>query len=295
MSNFEICCCSTVDLSKEYLAKRNIHYVCFHFEIDGESRYDDLWQTLSPEELYKKMDEDCETKTSQVNVSEYVDFWEPMLKEGKDILHITLSSGLSGTYNSANVAKSDLLDKYPNRKICIVDSLAASAGYGLLVDKIADMRDEGKTLEDIYKWTEDNKLNINHWFFSSDLSYYIKGGRISKAAGFIGTIIGICPLLNVDYKGCLIPREKIRTKKKVMRRIVDMMVDNAKDGENYSGKCFLTHSACLEDAKNVANMIEEKFKKLTGKVQIFNVGATIGSHTGPGTVAVFFWGKQRYN
>lgn len=144
-------------------------------------------------------------------------------------------------------------------------------------------------------WAEENKRNLHHWFFSSDLTFYIKRGRISKTAGFIGSVMGICPLLNVDHEGRLIPREKIRTKKKVIRRIVEKMEENARDGLDYSGKCFLCHSACLEEAQTVAALVEEKFPRLNGKVEIFPIGATIGSHTGPGTIALFFWGGKREN
>ena len=128
-----------------------------------------------------------------------------------------------------------------------------------------------------------------------DLTFYIRGGRISKTAGFIGSVMGICPLLNMDHEGRLIPREKIRTKKKVIRRIVEKMEENARDGLDYSGKCFISQSECMEDAKAVAALVEEKFKKLDGKVEIYPIGATIGSHTGPGTIALFFWGGERKN
>ena len=150
-------------------------------------------------------------------------------------------------------------------------------------------------IDELYRWAEENKLKLHHWFFSTDLTFFIKGGRVSKTAGFIGSVMNICPLLNVDFEGKLIPREKIRTKKKVIARIVEQMEINAQDGLDYSGKCFLSHSLCREDADAVAALVEEKFKKLNGKVEIFPIGATIGSHTGPGTVALFFWGNKREN
>ena len=194
---------------------------------------------------------------------------------------------------SANIAKEKLSEKYPDRKIFIVDSLGASSGYGLLMDTLAAMRKDGKTIEELYNWAEEYKLNVHHWFFSTDLSFYIKGGRISKTAGAIGSLLNICPLLNMDYLGRLIPRFKIRTKKKVIRAIVDRMEENAQDGLDYSGKCYISQSACIEDAKEVARLVEERFPKLNGKVKINYIGTTIGSHTGPGTVALFFWGKKR--
>ena len=295
MSEYILSCCSTADLTKERFEQNNIRYACFHFELDGKDYLDDLGQSLPLDTMYRKMTEGASTKTSQISLGEYEEYFEEMLKDGKDVLHLTLSSGISGTYNSACIARDELLEKYPDRKLYIVDSLAASSGFGLLMDTLADMRDSGMGIDELHDWVEEHKLNLQHWFFSTDLTFYIRGGRISKASGFIGTVLNICPLLNVDYEGKLIPREKIRTKKKVISRIVEQMEAHAQDGLNYSGKCFISQSACIEDAKAVAALIEERFPKLNGRVEIFSIGATIGSHTGPGTVALFFWGDKREN
>ena len=295
MAEYIISCCSTVDLSAEHMAARNIEYVCFHFEVDGKTYPDDLGKSIPFKDFYQMMRDGAMTKTSQVSVGEYEEFFERFLKEGKDILHLTLSSGISGTYNSACVAAQDLRDKYPDRKIYVVDSLAASSGYGLFMDRLADMRDEGKDIDTLHVWAENHKLECIHWFFTSDLTYLIRGGRVSKASGFVGQLLNICPLLNVDYKGRLIAREKIRTKKKVIRRIVDKMEEDAEGGLEYSGKCFISNSDCYEDARAVADLIEARFPKLNGKVVINEIGTTIGSHTGPGTVALFFWGRKREN
>ena len=293
MANYVLSCCSTADLSKEHFENRDIHYICFHYKLDGVDHPDDLGQTIPFEEFYKKMDEGADTVTSQVNVSEYVEYFSQFLEEGKDILHVSLSTGISGTYNSAMNAALIARERYPERKIYIVDSLGASSGYGLLMDKLANLRDSGMSIEEVRDWTEEHKLNLHHWFFSTDLKFYIKGGRISKTAGAIGTILGICPLLNMDNEGRLIPRAKIRSKRKVIQEIVKRMEENADDGLDYSGKCYISQSACVEDAKEVARLVEERFPKLCGKVEINYVGTTIGSHTGPGTVALFFWGKKR--
>lgn len=293
MANYVLSCCSTADLSKEHFEERDIHYICFHYKLDGVDHPDDLGQTIPFEEFYKKMDEGADTVTSQVNVSEYVEYFSKFLEEGKDILHVSLSTGISGTYNSAMNAALIARERYPERKIYIVDSLGASSGYGLLMDKLADLRDSGMSIEEVRDWTEEHKLNLHHWFFSTDLKFYIKGGRISKTAGTIGTILGICPLLNMDNEGRLIPRAKIRSKRKVIQEIVKRMEENADGGLDYSGKCYISQSACVEDAKEVARLVEERFPKLCGKVEINYVGTTIGSHTGPGTVALFFWGKKR--
>lgn len=293
MSDYVISCCSTADLSKEHFEKIDVHYCCFHYEMDGVQYLDDLGQSMDFDVFYQRMTDGAMTKTSQINADEYEEYFTQFLSQGKDIIHLTLSSGISGTFNSANLAKALLEDKYPDRKIYVIDSLAASSGYGLLIDHIAGMRDSGATIDELAAWVEEHKLNLNHWFFSSDLTFFIRGGRISKAAGAVGTVLNICPLMNVDFEGRLIPRYKIRTKKKVIQAIVDKMAEQAEGGTDYSGKCFISHSACEEDAKAVAALVEERFPNLNGRVLINSIGTTIGSHTGPGTVALFFWGQKR--
>ena len=293
MSDYVISCCSTADLSKEHFEKIDVHYCCFHYEMDGVQYSDDLGQSMDFDVFYQRMTDGAMTKTSQINADEYEEYFTQFLSQGKDIIHLTLSSGISGTFNSANLAKALLEDKYPDRKIYVIDSLAASSGYGLLVDHLAAMRDSGATIDELAAWVEEHKLNLNHWFFSSDLTFFIRGGRISKAAGAVGTVLNICPLMNVDFEGRLIPRYKIRTKKKVIQAIVDKMAEQAEGGTDYSGKCFISHSACEEDAKAVAALVEERFPNLNGHVLINSIGTTIGSHTGPGTVALFFWGQKR--
>ena len=293
MNNYVLSCCSTADLKKEHLNGRDIQYICFHYELGGKEYKDDLGETMSFQDFYRAMSEGADTKTSQINADEYEAYFETFLKEGKDILHVTLSSGISGSINSAMIAKSMLEEKYPERKIYIVDSLLASSGYGLLMDKLADLRDAGKTMDEVYTWAEENKLKAHAWFFSTDLTFFVKGGRVSKTSGFVGGILNICPLLNMDREGKLIPRHKIRTKKKVIEAIVEQMEQFAQDGYDYNEKCYISHSACMEDAKAVAEKIESRFPKLKDKVEINDIGTTIGSHTGPGTVALFFWGEGR--
>ena len=293
MSDYILSCCSTADLSKEHFEARDIHYACFHYFLNGVEYPDDLGQSISFPDFYQAMADGAETKTSQVSISEYLDLWTPFLEAGKDILHVTLSTGISGTYNSAENAAAIARERFPERKIYVVDSLAASSGYGLLMDTLATLRDEGMGIDELRDWVEANKLRLHHWFFSTDLTFYVRGGRISKAAGVFGGLLNICPLLNMDDLGRLIPREKIRTKKKVIRTIVDRMEETAENGLDYDGKCFISMSACEEDAREVARLVEERFPKLNGRVLINNIGTTIGSHTGPGTVALFFWGIPR--
>lgn len=295
MNNFILSTCSTADLSKEYFESRNIKYACFNYYLDGIKYPDDLGQTIPFDVFYQKMVDGSDAKTSQINIDEYHEYFEPFLMDGKDILHIALSSGLSGSYNSARIAAADLMEKYPERKIYIVDSLAASSGFGLIVDKLADLRDEGKDIDYIYNWIEANKLKMHLWFFSTDLTFYVKGGRVSKVAGLFGTALKICPILHVDAKGKLVPQSKIRGKANAIKAIANCMVENAENGKEYNGKCFISNSACIEDANAVSDLIMENFKNLDGKPQIFSIGTTIGAHTGPGTVALFFWGNERIN
>lgn len=293
MSCFVITCCSTADMPYEYFQNRNIPFVPFHFNMDGQEYPDDLGQTMSFEEFYSRIEKGATPTTSQVNVGQFIDFFEPYLKDSKDILHISLSTGLSGAYNSACIAREELLYKYPERKIMIVDSLGASSGYGLLTDLAMDMRDSGATIEHVRTWVEEHKLNVHHWFFSTDLSHYKRGGRISATSAVLGNLLNICPLLNMNSEGKLVPRAKIRGKKHVITEIVEKMKMHAENGLEYSGKCFISNSACYDDARKVADLIEENFPNLNGPVMINSVGTVIGSHTGPGTVALFFLGDKR--
>ncbi|HUI89558.1 MAG TPA: DegV family protein [Anaerolineales bacterium] len=293
MSEYVLSCCSTADMPLEYLQKRNIPFLCFHFNMDGKEYPDDLGQSMPFDEFYRRIAAGALPTTSQVNMAEFIAFFEPSLAAGKDILHISLSSGLSGTYNSAVMAREQLSQKYPHRKIAILDSLGASSGYGLLVDMAADLRDAGKSSEEVQAWVEEHKLNIHHWFFSTDLTHYKRGGRISAASATMGTLLNICPLMNMNCEGKLMPREKIRGKKHVISAILQKMVEHAQNGVAYAGKCFMCNSACYEDARILADLVEEKFPQLNGRVMINSIGTVIGSHTGPGTVALFFLGDKR--
>ena len=293
MSEYIISCSSTVDLSEEHLDRRNIRWIPFHFFLDEKHYFDDLGKSISNADFYQAMVDGAETRTSQINVDEYYKAFEGYVKEGKDMLHVCMSSGISGTYNAACIAAEQLRPKYPERKIYVVDSLAASSGYGLLMDGVADKRDEGMTIDEVRDWLEANKLKLHHWFFSTDLTFFIKGGRVSKASGIIGGALKICPMLNVNSEGRLIPREKIRTRKRAMKAAVNKMLELADDRQGYSGKAYVYHSAVEDDAKELARMVEKAFPKLAEPVTICKIGTTIGSHTGPGTISLSFWGDPR--
>ena len=293
--SYVLTCCSTADLPKEHFEKRNIPYTCFHFMMDGTEYPDDLGQTIAFDDFYKRIENGAQPTTSQVSPEQFTEFFESFLKEGKDVLHVTLSGGISGTYNSAVTAANGLAEKYPDRKIYVVDSLAASSGYGLLMDMAADRRDEGMDIDELRAWIENNRLKIHHWFFSTDLTSYYRGGRITKTSLLFGTLFHICPLLNVSNEGKLIPRNKYPGKKKVMSEIVKRMIEHADGGRDYNGKCFMCQSACYDDARRVADLVEAAFPNLAAPVMINSIGTVIGSHTGPGTVALFFVGDERKN
>ncbi len=293
MSDYIISACSTADLTKEQFEKYDVKYVCFHFNIDSDTYPDDLGESISFHDFYEKMRNGADTSTSQVNPEQYIEFFTQFLDEGKDVLHLTLSSGISGSYNSAMIAKDELEEKYPDRKIYIIDSLAAASGYGMLMQEISEKRAAGMEIDELAAWVEENKLRINHWVMVSDLKWLVKGGRVSKVSGVLGSMLNICPIIDVNNEGRLIPRDKVRTKRKAISKLVDMMVENVDNGTDYDGKCYIGNSDCAEDAETLKTMLEEKFPNLKGKIIINSIGTVIGSHTGPGTMALFFWGNVR--
>ena len=288
-----ISCCSTCDLTREQIEALGVSYIPFHFTLDGKEYPDDLGESMSYEDFYAAMAHGSSTSTSQVSVGEYVDYFTGLLSSGRDVLHLSFSSGLSGSYSSAAAAAETVGRNFPDQKIYVVDSLAASSGYGLFVDKLCELRDEGKSIEEVRDWAIANRQRLHHWFFSTDLTFYVKGGRVSKIEGVIGGVLSICPLLHVSREGKLVPVYKLRGKKRAIDKCVSMMVEHADGGTAYSGKCFICNSACLSDAEAVAAQVREKFPSVDGDIVINSIGTTIGSHTGPGTVALFFWGDER--
>ena len=293
MSSYILSCCSTSDLTPDQYKEKDIKVLLYHFCLGDKEYADDFGKSISYQEFYQRMRNGEITKTSQINSEHFIEFFEPFLKKGKDILHICFSSGLSGTYQSAMIAKGILDSKYPDRKLLVVDSLCASSGYGLLVNKIADLRKEGLSIEEAYNWANENRLKVHHWFFSTDLTFYVRGGRITKSAGLIGNILHLCPVMNVSYEGKLIPRKKIIGKKRAIDEVLNQMVQNADKGLDYDEDCYICNSECINDANVLKEKIENTFHNLKGKVKIYNIGTTIGSHSGPGTAAIFFFGKER--
>lgn len=294
MADYVISGCTTADLTQEYFDKNKVNLIPFHFSISGTEYEEDFGKTISYDVFYKRMRDGEITKTSQVTAGEYISSFEKYLTEGKDILHVTLSSGLSGTYQSAVNAMKILKEKYPERKIIIIDSLLASSGYGLFLDKLVTLKKEGKDIDEVAKYAQENRLKFNAWFFSTDLSFYVRGGRIKKSSAFVASLLHICPVLNMNNKGELCPREKKITSKAAIKAVVDKMIERAENGVEYSEKVFISHSECEKFALDIKQKVLENFPNVKEEnILIFPIGTTIGSHTGPGTAALFFIGKER--
>ena len=293
MHSYILSCCSTADMPESWYQEREVNVCYFHLRVGDDEYLDDFGHSISTSELYRRMVAGERSQTSQVNVEEYIERFHPYLEAGKDILHVTLSSGISGTLNSARIAAEDLKEEFPERKIYIVDSLCASSGYGLLMDKLCDLRDDGMDIDALRDYAETAKHKVQHLVLTTDLKFLIMGGRVSKASGAIATILNICPLIEVVKDGSLKVKEKLRGKRKAIARLEEKMEELTEDGLEYSGSCFIGNSECEEDAEKLREMIEERFPHLKGKIRIYPIGPTIGCHTGPGTLVVFFFGKER--
>lgn len=290
--HFILSCGSTVDMPYSYCESRDIRVIFYTYVVDGREYVDDMLR--DPDALprfYRMLDGGALPHTSQVNTQSYIDFFDKLLEEG-DVLHIAFGSGLSSSANNALAAMKVAQERHPGRVIRVVDSLAASSGHGLFVDMIADMRDAGVSLEEAYQWAEENKLSINHQFFSTDLTHLRRNGRVSGAAAMLGSMLGICPIMHLNADGRIIAYDKVRGKNNAVKETLRVMAERAEGGVNYSGKCFISHSDSLETALKLRDQIMQTFPCLT-EVRIYNIGTIIASHTGRGTVALFFVGKDR--
>ena len=294
MHDYILSCCSPVDLTQEKLDSMDVRLIYSDYTLDGVPFKDDLGKTMSSKAFYDRIRKGEVGTTTLINTADFVDYFTKLFEiENKDVLHVTLSSGLSGTFEAALAAVDLMKERFPERRLFIVDSRGASSGFGFLMQALADLRDEGKTIDELYDWALKNRLRVQHLFCSTTLTYYMRGGRISPAAGRIGNLLGICPVMRMDHPGHLAVHSRVRTKKRALRALVDQMEALADDGAAYSGRVFISHSDCLEDAVSVKAQIQERFKNIKGEIEMYNIGAIIGCHSGPGTVAVFFFGKER--
>lgn len=293
MYPFILSCESTVDLPYSYVASREIPVMFYSYTVDGQEYLDDMGrdETALPR-FYAMLQEGKLPSTSQLNEFQYEAFFEDLLQKG-DVLHIAFGSGMTGSVANAQKAAEALREKYPERKLCVIDSLCSSSGYGLLVDVAADMRDQGRTLEETEKWVLENRQRVHHQFFSTDLSYFRRSGRMSGPAAMLGAVLNICPIMRLDDGGHIIAYDKVRGKKKALERTLDTMAAKAQDGEDYFGKCFICHSNCPQEAQTLKEALQARFPKIQEPIRVCDIGTIIASHCGPGTVAVFFLGVPR--
>lgn len=290
---FTLSCCSTVDLPYSYMADRDIPVLFYTYVVDGREYVDDMGR--DPEALprfYRFLEEGKLPQTSQINVGTYLSFFEKLLQKG-DLLHIAFTSGQSGAVHNAMLAAKELQEKYPERKLIVIDSLCSSSGYGMLVDTVADLRDAGKSIEEAAQWVRENRNTVHHQFFSSNMTQFRRTGRVSGAAAMVATIMSICPIMRLDDAGAIKAYGKVRGKKKAVETTIEAMAKHAQGGENYDKRCYVCHSQCPEDAQMLIDGLEARFPRIKGKIRLCDIGTIIGSHSGPGTVAVFFYGDER--
>ncbi len=290
---FILSCCSTVDLPYNYMENRKIPVLSYTYIVNGEEYTDDMGRDPDARpRFYRMLAEGKLPQTSQINVARYLSFFEELLKRG-DVLHVAFTSGQSASVNNAFAAAAELKEKYPDRKLIVVDSLCSSSGYGLLVDEAADMRDAGKSIEETEKWLLENRNKVHHQFFSSNMSQFHRTGRVSGAAAAVATILNICPLMRLDAAGAIKAYDKVRGKKKAIEATVKEVSAHIQNGAEYDGRLWVCHSECPEDARMMIEALEARFPKQAGKIRLCNIGPVIGSHSGTGTVAVFFMGDER--
>ena len=293
MADYVLSCCSTCDLSEEWLDKRNVRYVYFNYELSGVPYKDDFGKTIEPKRLYERMLAGAGAKTSQVSIGEYIDFFSSILEEGHDVCHVALSSGISGTYNSALEAKKVCEERYPERRVEVIDSLCATSGQGLLIDALVRYRDTGASLDELVSFALERRNHVQTWVLSSDLRFYVMGGRVSRTAGLVGGALKICVIMTLDKNGRLAPRLKVRTTKRAIHRLVEVMEFLGENGKAYDQPVFISHSEDIKDATLLKKAVELNFPNLSEKPLVFPIGATIGCHTGPGTIVLHFWGESR--
>ncbi len=287
MRDFVITVNSTVDVPKEWLDERNVPVIPLRYTMDGKT-YEDM-NGLSSKEFFAKLRQGIMSVTSQVNPGEAKAALEPFVKEGKDVLHLAFSSALSGTCGSMMIAAEELREEYPEAKVIVIDTLCACLGEALLLYYALKQKAAGKTIEEVAQWVEENKLHICHNVTVDDLHHLHRGGRVSKATAVLGTMVQIKPIIHMDNQGALQVIGKERGRKKSLNKIVDMAVERAKGWEN--DLIMITHGDCIEDAEYVASLVREKMG--IDNILIYNIGTVIGSHTGPGVVAVFCMGSYR--
>jgi DegV family protein with EDD domain len=289
MNKYIITTDTTCDLPEDYLHKHNIGLIPIYYSLNGTVYEEE--NALEPKAFYNIMRGGAMPTTMAANPDVARKTFTGLLDQGYDILHLGFSSALSGSWSVAETVARELCELRPGSKIKIIDSLCASLGEGLFVHKAVMLKESGKSMEEVISWLEKNKLNFCHLFTVDDLNHLHRGGRVSKAAAIIGTLINVKPVLHVDNEGRLIPLINVRGRKKALTSLVDQMETRLKDYPQNNDIVFISHGDCEEDARFVADLITERFG--IKDFLINYVCPTIGAHSGPGTIALFFMGKER--
>lgn len=287
---FVLTCESTADLPLSYLNQRNIAAIPYTYCIDGVEYVDDMGEFDGRRQFYKFLSDGKVPTTSQICIDRYMNFFREQLNKG-DLLHIAFDSGLSHSVYNAYYAAEELKKEFPKRRIVVLDSTCGCLGYGIFVDTLADMRDEGKSFDELYDWAKANRTRVHHQFFSTTLSYYRRSGRVSGPASLIGNMLKLCPLLRLDKTGKIIAYSKVMSVSKAISKTVAETEAHVENGREYDGKMWIAHSDCKTTAEAVTEQLKAAFPK--ADIRLFEIGPVIGSHCGRGTVAVYFMGDER--
>ena len=280
---------SSCDLGINFIEENNIELIPLLLNLDGETLKDDLGKSLGYREFYEKLRAGSMPSTSQINIYTFEEKFKELLDKGYEILYIGLSSALSGTFNSANMARNNILEENPNAKIAVVDSISVSMGLGMLIKKACKMIEEGKMLEDIVQWIEENKNKVIHAILVDDLKHLKRGGRVSASTAAVGSILNIKPLLKLNNSGAVEAAEKVKGKKKALKRLASIVKEKAINIENEI--LYIMHGDVLEEAQYLKGIILQELNFKDVKVEY--IGTVIGTHGGPGTIATVFWGNER--
>ncbi len=290
---FQLSCESTVDMPYSYISGRGISVLFYTYVVDGEEFVDDMGR--DPQALprfYGLLKAGKMPITSQINTYAYEEYFRSLLKDG-DVFHIAFGSGMTPSVNNAIQAAENLKAEFPDRRLIVVDSTCSSSGYGLMVDSAADLWDRGLSADELERWILAHREHIHHQFFSTDLKYFKRSGRVSGPAAAIASVLNICPMMRLNLAGRIIAYGKARGKKTAINGILTAMEQHAAGGREYNGRCYISHSNCIETAEETKRAIMERFPNIDGDIRIFDIGTIIAAHTGPGTVAVFFFGDLR--
>lgn len=289
MGDFVIMTDSGCDLPPEFIEENRIVTVSFAYTVDDEEFLDDFGRSQDHKSFYDRMRQGARTRTSQANVSTFTELFSSYASQGVEVLYIGLSSGLTGTLNSAILARQTVLEEYPNAGISIVDSRSASLGQGILVRDALQLKAKGWSREETVRWLEENKLRLNHWFTVDDLEYLRRGGRLSTWKAAVGGILNVKPVLHMDAAGHLVPVTKVRGRKKSIKALAEFTKKRIVSSETQV--IGISHADCLEEAEQLADLIRAEVS--VKDVIICQIGPVIGAHSGPGTLAVFFYGRDR--